>query len=70
MLKIFTKNNVFNYCILLVSFKAFFTIDLKRYAEVGLEGKSLKNIISGDEFVWGSEIELTEKGSIILTTKK
>ena len=46
------------------------TIDLKRYAEVGLEGKSLKNIISGDEFVWGDEIELTEKGSIILTTKK
>ena len=46
------------------------TIDLKRYAEVGLEGKSLKNIISGDEFVWGNEIELMEKGSIILTTKK
>ena len=46
------------------------TIDLKRYAEVGLEGKSLKNIISGDEFVWGNEIKLTEKGSIILTTKK
>jgi glycosidase len=46
------------------------TIDLKRYAEVGLEGKILKNIISGDEFVWGNEIELTEKGSIILTTKK
>ena len=46
------------------------TIDLKRFAEVGLEGKSLKNIISGDEFVWGNEIELTEKGSIILTTKK
>lgn len=46
------------------------TIDLKRYAEVGLHGKTLKNIISGDEFVWGDEIELTEKGSIILTTKK
>ena len=46
------------------------TIDLKRYAEVGLEGKILRNIISGDEFVWGNEIELTEKGSIILTTKK
>lgn len=46
------------------------TIDLKRYTEVGLEGKTLKNIISGDEFVWGNKIELTEKGSIILTTKK
>ncbi|WP_026778170.1 glycoside hydrolase family 13 protein [Polaribacter sp. Hel_I_88] len=46
------------------------TIDLKRYKEAGLDGKTLKNIISGNEFVWGNEIELTEKGSIILTTKK
>ena len=46
------------------------TIDLKRYAEVGLEGKTVRNIISGDAFVWGNEIEFTEKGSIILTTKK
>jgi glycosidase len=46
------------------------TIDLKRYKEVGLEGKILKNIISNEAVLWGDKIELTEKGSILLTTKK
>lgn len=46
------------------------TIDLKRYAEVGLEGKSLKNIVSGEELIWGDVINFKEKGSVILTTKK
>ncbi|MFT6959067.1 MAG: glycosidase [Polaribacter sp.] len=46
------------------------TLDLKRYKEVGLEGKTLKNIISNEAVLWGDKIELTEKGSIILTTKK
>ncbi|WP_299053411.1 glycoside hydrolase family 13 protein [uncultured Polaribacter sp.] len=46
------------------------TIDLNRYAEVGLEGKTLKNIISGEEFIWNNQIELKERGSIVLTTKK
>jgi glycosidase len=45
------------------------TIDLKRYKEVGLEGKKLKNMITGEEFLWNDEIHLSEKGSIILTTK-
>jgi hypothetical protein len=45
------------------------TIDLKRYKEVGLDGKKLKNIITDESFVWGDEIKLTKKGSIILTTK-
>ena len=45
------------------------TIDLKRYTEVGLDGKKLKNIISGEEMIWNDAIELKEKGSIILTTK-
>ena len=45
------------------------TIDLKRFMEVGLEGKTLKNVISDEEFVWGDSMELTQKGSIILTTK-
>ena len=45
------------------------TIDLKRYKEVGLAGKKLKNVITGDDFTWGDSIELTKKGSIILTTK-
>ncbi|WP_298900594.1 glycoside hydrolase family 13 protein [uncultured Psychroserpens sp.] len=45
------------------------TIDLKRYAEIGLQGKTLKNIISGDTFVWGDNIELRSKGPLLLTTK-
>ena len=44
-------------------------IDLKRYSEVGLKGKTLKNILTGKAFTWGNEIHLIEKGSIILTTK-
>ncbi|QNM86728.1 glycoside hydrolase family 13 protein [Polaribacter pectinis] len=46
------------------------TIDLKRYAEIGLEGKTLKNLISGHDYIWGDSMELKNKGSIILTTKK
>ena len=44
-------------------------IDLKRYEEVGLKWGTLKNIITDEIFVWGDEIELKEKGSMILTTK-
>ncbi|MDT0552611.1 glycoside hydrolase family 13 protein [Urechidicola vernalis] len=46
------------------------TIDLKRYVEIGLEGKSIKSIIDDSEFVWGDSIDLEEKGVLILTTKK
>ncbi|AUC86650.1 alpha-amlyase [Polaribacter sp. ALD11] len=45
------------------------SIDLKRYSEIGLEGKTLKNIITGEDFIWKNSIELSEKGSILLTTK-
>ncbi|OAD46057.1 glycoside hydrolase family 13 protein [Polaribacter atrinae] len=45
------------------------TISLKRFEEVGLDGKKVKNIITGDTFIWGDEINLSEKGSVLLTTK-
>lgn len=45
------------------------TIDLKRFAEVGLDGKTLKNIISGESMTWNEELELKQRGSLILTTK-
>lgn len=45
------------------------TIDLKRYAEMNLKGKTLTNVITGEPFTWGDDIEFKEKGSIILTTK-
>ena len=45
------------------------TIDLKRYKEMGLEGKTLKNIITDETMVWQDAIHLEKKGSLILTTK-
>ena len=45
------------------------TLDLTRYAEVGLKGKTLKNIITNETFVWGDRIILKEKGSLVYTTK-
>lgn len=45
------------------------TLDLKRYSEIGLDGKKLKNIVSDEEFIWNDSITLKEKGITILTTK-
>ena len=44
-------------------------IDLKYHEEMGLKGKSLKNVITDEIMVWGDSIKLDKKGSIILTTK-
>ena len=45
------------------------TLDLERYAELGLEGKTMRNIIKDDNFIWQDDIKLTKKGVTILTTK-
>ena len=45
------------------------TIDLNRYAEIGLDGKTLKNIDTGEEFIWKDAIKLNKKGVTLLTTK-
>ena len=45
------------------------TIDLKRYAEIGLEGKKLNNVITGESFTWGDAITFKSRGVILLTTK-
>jgi len=44
-------------------------IDLKYHEEMGLSGKTLKNVITGETMVWGDSITLDTKGSTILTTK-
>ena len=46
------------------------SIDLKHFSEVNLVGKKLKNIITGKDFIWGDIMNIAEKGSIILTTKR
>lgn len=45
------------------------TIDLERYSEIGLQGKTLKNIITDENFIWNKEITLSGKGSFMFTTK-
>ncbi|MBC3845336.1 glycoside hydrolase family 13 protein [Winogradskyella echinorum] len=45
------------------------TIDLNYQSEIGLKGKTLKNIITGETKLWGDVIELKSKGVTILTTK-
>ena len=45
------------------------TLDLKRFNEIGLKGRLVKNIISNEEFVWGDSLKIHDKGAILLTTK-
>ncbi|WP_417876556.1 glycoside hydrolase family 13 protein [Winogradskyella sediminis] len=44
-------------------------IDLNYYEEIGLKGKTLKNVITGNTMVWDESLKLNKKGSVILTTK-
>jgi glycosidase len=44
-------------------------LDLNRFEEIGLKGKHLKNIITGEIFIWGDTLKMNKKGSLILTTK-
>lgn len=46
------------------------SLNLNRFEEVGLKGKSLKNIINDESFIWTDAMEINAKGLIILTTKK
>lgn len=44
------------------------TIDLERFNEIGLNGKQLKNVISGEKILWENSLNLNQKGSLILST--
>ncbi len=46
------------------------TIDLKRYAEIGIDGKTLRNIITDEVFIWKDSITFDKKGITILSTKR
>ena len=39
------------------------------YAEIGLDGKTLKDLVTGNEFDWTETIEINPKGITFLTTK-
>ncbi|MDP3312454.1 glycoside hydrolase family 13 protein [Lutibacter sp.] len=45
------------------------SIDLNRFEEVGLKGKLVKNIDTGETFSWGNSLNLNAKGVLVLTTK-
>ncbi len=45
-------------------------LDLLRFNEVDLKGKTLRNIISGESIIWNNTLNIKTKGSILLTTKK
>ena len=45
------------------------TLDLKRFEELALKGKTFKNIITDEVFEWNNEITFKTKGITILTTK-
>ena len=44
-------------------------LDLSRFEEVGLNGKTFKNVVSGETSTWNDALTLNQKGSYLLTTK-
>ncbi|OBQ52179.1 glycoside hydrolase family 13 protein [Tamlana sp. s12] len=44
-------------------------LNLSHFKELDLEGKTLKNIISGEAVKWGAKLRLSKKGPLLLTTK-
>ena len=46
-----------------------FEVDLSPYTELGLTGKSLRNVFTGDTVVWDSLLSLPAKGAYLFTTQ-
>ena len=44
-------------------------LDLGRFEELGFDGKTFENMITGEKMEWGQSLELPEKGAYIYTTK-
>ena len=44
-------------------------VDLRRFAEMGLYGKTMRNIITDRHMVWEDSIKLDQRGIVFLTTK-
>ncbi|WP_303317323.1 glycoside hydrolase family 13 protein [Flavivirga abyssicola] len=44
-------------------------LDLTRFEEIGLTGKPMNNVVTGETIIWNDMLKLNTKGSIILTTK-
>ena len=46
------------------------SLNLNRFEEVGLSGKSVKNILNGETLIFENTLEIGSKGVLMLTTKK
>ncbi|MFD1096444.1 glycoside hydrolase family 13 protein [Salegentibacter chungangensis] len=46
-----------------------YTLDLERFAELGLKDQSLVNIITGENFTWKDSLQLPAEGAYIFSTK-
>ncbi len=46
-----------------------YTLDLTPYAELGLQGKTLRNVLTNTTHVWKDNIDLSSRGATLLTTK-
>lgn len=49
--------------------KETFNLELDRFEELNLTGKTLKNIFTGDTVIWSDTLELGTEGSYLFTTK-
>lgn len=45
------------------------SLNLNRFEEVGLMGKSVKNILNGESFIFENNLEIGSKGVLMFTTK-
>ncbi|MBC2837852.1 glycoside hydrolase family 13 protein [Robiginitalea sp. SC105] len=44
------------------------TLDTRRFAELGLAGAKLREVLTGTEFLWDESVNLPYKGAYVLTT--
>lgn len=45
------------------------SIEIQIVKEIGLDGKKMKNIVSGESFIWGKKLTINPNGITLLTTK-
>ena len=45
------------------------SLDLSRFEEVGLAGKTVKNIITGETFIFENDLHINSKGVLLFSTK-
>lgn len=44
-------------------------LDLSRFSEIGLTGKTVTNVVTGESIKWNKTLSLKNKGSLLFTTK-